>query len=171
MQRAILAVIARRAVWTLAYTAGVFLFVGAFGYVEWQWETQSWARRLTASSAEARAEAMSQYALRVSRFPPPVPCEQLARGLSDAPVVRREALPAVVRVLRSGHCVRDVSAVVGSSGDAAARLAAVRALAFIPVRRRAEIFSILAKAAAERDSVGDAALETMRQLDRTADRR
>jgi hypothetical protein len=102
MQRAILPVIARRAVWTLAYTAGVFLLVAALGYVEWQWETQSWARRLAAGSAEARAEAMSQYALRVSRFPHPVPFGQLVRGLSDAPEVRREAMPAVVRVVQSG---------------------------------------------------------------------
>jgi hypothetical protein len=171
MQRAILRVIVRRTVWTLAYTAGVFLVVAALGYVEWQWETQSWVRRLSAGSAEARAEAMSQYALRVSRFPHPVPCEQLVRGLSDAPEVRREAMPAVVRVVRSGYCIRDVADALGNGSDAAVRIAAARALAFTPFRRRLEVLPLLSRAAADRDSVAAAARETLQQLDGTANGR
>ena len=152
--------------WTLAYVAGVFLFVGVFAYAEWRWEAESWAQRFAAPSAEVRARAMSDYSLRVSRLPHPVPCHSLVLGLSDVPEVRREAMIAVVRVVRSGYCVRNVAELLHSKAEPSVRISAARALAFAPPSERAEVVRVLASSAAEPDSVGTAILEILQALRR-----
>lgn len=164
MPRVTRRVIARRAVWTLAYTASVFLLVAALAYAEWTWEGKWWTGRLVAQNPEIRAQAMSDYGLRVSPLLHPVPCHSFVRGLSDVPEVRREALPAVVRLVRAGRCTDELVTLVGSQSDPSARIAAARALSFAPASNRVHVIRFLSKITTDSDSVGMAVLETLHVL-------
>lgn len=164
MRRAIVGAIVRRGSKTLVYVASVFAVVGTLGYVEWRWETESWASRLTAGTPRARAEAFAQYGLRVGWMPRPMQCDLLAGGLTDVPEVSREALPAAIHIIRSGRCIGTMATLLASDGAAHARVAAARALTFTPVRRRMEAVRALEAVAGHADSVGAAALEALRQL-------
>jgi hypothetical protein len=129
-------IIIRRAAWTTAYLTAVFAVVGALGYVEVCLERRAWTADLRARDWPTRAAALSRFGLSLHPWPSPLPCDALASSLGDVPEVRREAVPALVQVIRRGECVPEIVAQLHGD-DPVTREGALRVLRAAPPETRA----------------------------------